>query len=197
VATNLILRVIPISPIKQIRFFITASFSPVSAKTNFTIGTPTDFAITLNALGNGLGRQSIKADLGAAFAPEYAVFGCVDFTGETPTQGERVDYYWAPSTSATEDQGNVVGVDGDDAAAPSSPLGSASLADMLAMSLFIGSLRIHDGGSVQNGFIETFSPPSRYGQLVVVNESGVPFENDDVEAHTVFNPLGDQIQAGV
>lgn len=195
-ATNDIRRVITTTP-NQIRFFITGSFSPADAATNWTIGTPTDFAITLASLANGGARQSIKADLGASFAPEYAVFGTVDFTGETPTQGLGVDYYWAPSTHATQANANVVGNDGADAAAASGGLGSATAADMLAVSLFIGRLPTHDGASVQNGYVGSFSPPSRYGQLVVLNSSGDAFEADDVEMHTVFNPLIDQIQAAV
>ena len=195
-ATNNILRVIPTTP-NQIRFVISGSYSPVDPATDHTIGTPTDFAITLASLANGSARQSIKADLEAAFAREYAVFGSVDFTGETPTQNARVDYYWAPSTHATQANGNVGGNSGADAAAADGGLGSITAADMLRLCQFIGSLPIHDGASVQNGYIGSFEPKSRYGQLVVANESGDAFEADDVETHTVFNPLVDQIQADV
>lgn len=195
-ATNDVRRIIPTTP-NQIRFFVTGSFSPVDAATNWTIGTPTDFAMTLSALATGSGIQSIKADLGASFAPLYAVYGCVDFTGEVPIQGNRVDYYWAPSTHATQANGNVGGNSGADAAVGSGGLGSITAADMYAMSLFIGSLRVHDGVSVQNGYVGFFSPPSRYGQLLLANESGDAFEADDVEMHQVLVPLVDQIQADV
>ena len=178
----------------QIRFFITGEFSPADAATNHTIGTPTDVVLTLNALGNGAGRQSTKVDLGATRAPKYEVFGCVDFTGETPTAGGRIDYYWAPSTSGTQADGNVAGNSGVDGAAPDGALGSITLAEFLLQCIPIGSLVIHDGASVQNGWVANFSPPGRYGQLIVVNNSGDAFEADDVEMHQVMTPIVEEIQ---
>lgn len=178
----------------QIRFFVTGSFSPADAGTNWTIGTPTDVALTLASVANGAGRQSAKVDLGATRADRYEVLGCVDFTGETPTAGGTIDYYWAPSTSSTAANGNVAGNSGGDAAAPDGALGSITLAEFLKQCQYIGSLVNHDGASVQNGFVGVFSPSSRYGQLVVVNNSGDAFEADDVEAHQVFNPIVDEVQ---
>jgi hypothetical protein len=178
----------------QIRFFVTGSFSPVDAATNWTIGSPTDVVLTLSAVADGAGRQSTKVDLGATRARQYEVLGCVDFTGETPTAGERVDYYWAPSTSTTQANGNVAGNSGADGAAPDGALGSITLAEFLKQCLYIGSLVVHDGAVVQNGFVGIFSPPGRYGQLVVVNESGDAFEADDVEMHQVMNPIVDEVQ---
>lgn len=178
----------------QIRFFVSGSFSPADAATNWTIGTPTDVALTLASVANDAGRQSAKADLGENRARQYAVFGCVDFTGETPTAGETIEYYWAPSTSVTAANGNVAGNSGNDAAAPDGALGSITLDEFIAQCQFIGVLSIHDGASVQNGFVGVFSPVSRYGQLVVVNRSGDAFEADDVEMHQVMNPLIDELQ---
>ncbi len=182
------------SSLTQIRFFVTGSFSPADVATNWTIGTPTDVVLTLAGVLNGAGRQSTKVDLGAVRASRYAVFGCVDFTGETPTQGERIDYYWLPSTHATAANGNVVGNSGLDADAPGGAVGSALLADMKVMAQYIGSLIIHDGAAVQNGYVGTFSPAERHGQLLVINESGDVFEADDVEMHQVMNPIVDEIQ---
>jgi hypothetical protein len=178
----------------QIRFCVSGSFSPADPGTDWTIGTPTDVALTLGNSGgtpvqDGAARQSAKADLTASRAPLYEVLGCVDFTGETPTTGDTVDYYWAPSTSATTGSGNVAGNSGTDAGAPDGALGTILLAEFLQQCIYIGSLVVHDGGSVQNGYVGTFSPPGRYGQLVVVNNSGDQFENDDVEMHQVMNPI--------
>ena len=179
----------------QIRFCVAASFNPAAAGTNWTIGTPTDVAITLAELASTAARQSAKADLGATRAASFAVLAAVDFTGETPVQNSRVDFYWAPSTHATPATGNVGGQAGADAAFPDgSVLGSADLADLLKWCQFIGSLVTHNGASVQNGFVGVFSPASRYGSLVVVNNSGDAFENDDVENHVVFNPIVDEVQ---
>lgn len=178
----------------QIRFFVTGSFSPADNGTNWTIGSPTDVVLTLSALADGAGRQSTKVDLGATRAAAYECLGCVDFTGETPVAGERVDYYWAPSTSGTQGNGNVAGNSGADGAAPDGALGSITLAEFLKQCIFIGSLIIHDGAVVQNGFVGILNPPGRYGQLIVVNESGDAFEADDVEMHQVLNPIVDEVQ---
>lgn len=178
----------------QIRFFVSGSFSPVDAGTNWTIGTPTDVALTLSGVADGAGRQSDKVDLGATRARRYSVLGCVDFTGETPVAGNSIDYYWAPSVSSTQANGNVAGNSGADAAAPGGALGSITLDEFLLMCQRIGSLVVHDGAVVQNGFVGIFEPAERYGQLIVVNNSGDAFELDDVEMHQVMNPIIDEVQ---
>ena len=182
------------SSLTQIRFFVAGSFSPVDPATNWTEGTPTDVVLTLTAVADGAGRQSAKVDLGAVRAASYAVFGCVDFTGEAPTAGDTVDYYWLPSTHATAANGNVAGNSGLDADAPGGALGSITLGELKRMAQSIGSLVIHDGAVVQNGFVGVFSPAGRWGQLLVINESGDVFEADDVEMHQVMNPIVDEIQ---
>ena len=178
----------------QIRFFVTGSFSPADAATDYTVGTPTDVVLTLSAVANAAGQQSNKVDLGVKRAPSYEVLGCVDYTGETPAAG-LIDYYWAPSTSSTQANGNVAGNSGADGVAPDGALGSLTLADFLLMCDFIGSLVTHDGISVQNGLVNgAWASSSRYGQLILVNNGGDAFEADDVEMHQVFNPIIDEIQ---
>lgn len=178
----------------QIRFFVTGSFSPADNGTNHTIGTPTDVVLTLAGVADTEGRQSAKVDLGATRARTYEVLGCVDFTGETPTAGGTVDYYWAPSTSGTQANGNVAGNSGADADCPGGALGSITLAEFLDQCQPIGSLVVHDGAVVQNGLVGRFSPTGRYGQLIVVNNAGDAFEGDDVEMHQVMNPIVDEVQ---
>lgn len=178
----------------QFRFFVSGSFSPADAGTNWTIGTPTDVALTLSAVADGAGRQSAKCDLGSTWPAVHECFGCVDFTGETPSATGSIDYYWAPSTSATAGNGNVAGNSGGDAAAPDDALGSITLAEFLKQCIFIGSLFTHDGASVQNGYVGRFRPPTEWGQLIVVNNSGDAFEADDVEMHQVLNAIADEIQ---
>lgn len=178
----------------QIRFFVTGSFSPADNGTNWTVGTPTDVVLTLSGVATTAGRQSAKVDLGATRAASYTLLGCVDFTGETPTVGQTIDYYWAPSPNTTQGDANVAGNSGADGAAPDGALGSITLGEFIKQCLFIGSLVIHDGASVQNGFVGVFSPPTRYGQLIVVNNSGDVFETDDVEMHQVMVPIIDEIQ---
>lgn len=174
----------------QIRFFVTGSFSPADSGTNFTQGTPTDVVLTLSGVANAAGRQSTKVDLGANRHSIYHLLGCVDFTGETPTSGKTVDYYWLPSTNATAGDGNVAGNSGSDAAAPGGAVPSGlTVAEFAAMGIYIGSLVLSDDGAVQNGYVGALSPPTRWGQLLVVNNSGDAFEADDVEMHQVLNPV--------
>lgn len=177
----------------QIRFFVTGSFSPADAATNWTIGTPTDVVLTQSALAAGAGRQSDKFDFGSTRAAAYELLATVDFTGETPASG-TIDYYFAPSTSGTQANGNVAGNSGADGAAPDGALGSITLAEFIAQCDYIGSLKIHDGAVVQNGKVGVLVPSSRYGQIIVVNNSADVFEADDVENHCVLNPILDEIQ---
>lgn len=179
----------------QIRFCVAGSYSPTATGTDFTIGTPTDVAITLSALADTAARQSIKTDLGATRARQYEVLAAVDFTGETPVLGDLVEFYWAPSTSTTQAQGNIAGNGGADAACPDgTALGSILIAEFVAQCQYIGSLVVHDGAVVQNGFVGVFSPSSRYGQLIVKNESGDAFEASNVQMAVFFNPIVDEVQ---
>lgn len=179
-----------------ISFNVTGSYSPADSGTNWIAdqAADTNAALTLNALANGAGRQSAKVDLGALRAARYAVYGAVDYSGETPTAGGTIDYYWAPSTSGTAANSNVAGNSGGDAACPDGALGSITLAEFIRQCQYIGSLVVHDGASVQNGFVGIFSPAERYGQLIVVNNGGDAFEADDVEHCQVFVPLTDEVQ---
>lgn len=179
----------------QIRFGVSGSFSPADSGTNHTIGTPTDVTLTLSGIADAAGRQSDKVDLGATRAPAYEVLGCVDFTGETPSAGGTIDYYWAPSTSTTQANGNVAGNSGADGAAPSGAVPAGLTVDeFIKMCIYIGSLIVSDDAAVQNGFVGVFSPPGRYGQLVVVNNGGDAFEADNVEHHQVLNPIIPEVQ---
>lgn len=175
----------------QIAFGVSGSFSPADAGTDWTGGGSITDVLTLSGLADGAGRQSDKVDLGALRAPAYTVLGCVDYTGETPTAGNLIEYYWLPSTSGTQGTGNVAGNSGADAAAPGGAIGSITLAEFIDMgAIFIGSLVVSDDAAVQNGFVGVFGPPTRYGQLLVVNNGGDAFEADDVEMHQVLVPVG-------
>lgn len=179
-----------------ISFNVTGTFSPADDGTNWlaNLTADTNAALTLSGVADAAGRQSAKVDLGATRARRYTLLGCVDFTGETPDATGQINYYWAPSTSGTTANSNVAGNSGSDAAAPDGALGSITLSEFLKMCVYIGSLFTHDGAVVQNGFVGTFEPPERYGQLIVVNNGGDAFEADNVEHHQVLVPLTDEVQ---
>ena len=179
----------------QIRFCVTADFSPADPGTDYTLGSPTDVALTLSAVASAAGRQSLKVDLGATRAARYAVHAAVDYTGETPTATGYTEFYWAPTPISTQGSGNVAGNSGADGAAPDGALGSITLDEFLKQCQYIGALFTHDGAVVQNGLVNpAFVPTERYGQMVVVNRGGDVYEADNVEMAVWMTPIVDEVQ---
>lgn len=141
-------------------------------------------------------RQGVKADLGATRAAKYAITLSVEFkAGEAPESGETVDLYWGPSGSVTAGTANQGGLAGTDAAYTGTA--GDSLADSLKQLIFIGSLilTVEVAGTPQRQtFI--FSPPTRYGQPVVVNNTDAEDFNDAdaQEMYVRMVPLIDEAQ---
>ena len=123
-------------------------------------------------------RQGVKADLGATRAPEYAITLSVEFkTGEAPESGETVDLYWGPSGSDTDGVANQGGLDGTDAAYTGTA--GDSLADSLKQLDYIGSIMLTaDAVGVPQRDTWIYTPPTRYGQPVVVNSTDAEDFND-------------------
>jgi len=185
------------SSLNPIVFGANASLNPADDATNLTddIGTDTvDVECGMTGVADGSAVQSAKADLGATRAPVYNVMASIDWTGETPTDGDAVEFYWAPSTDSTAANGNVAGNSGGDAACPDGALNGITLAEFVKLCVFIGTLPAHADGGVQTGYVGQLWPPTRYGQLIVKNESGDAFEADEVESHVVFMPLVHELQ---
>ena len=176
-------------------FNVTASHSPADPATDYTIASPTPVnnVLTQAGVASAAARQSNKADLGAKRSPLYECWASVDYTGETPAAG-TVDYYWAPSTHTTPANGNVAGNSGVDADAPDGVTETGmTLAEFLKRCIFIGSLITTDSTTVQAGFVGYLASPSRYGQMVVVNNGGDAFEADDVESAVFLNPVHSEV----
>lgn len=179
-----------------------AALNPVDDANNLTddVGTDTvDCDFDHTGLANGAAHQSIKCDLdtgGTAnrLPTAFQVMSVVDFTGETPTDGNTVDYYWCPSPNATQAIGNVAGNSGANAAVCDGCTVAVTDAEFVKMCMFIGSLIITNNGSVQTGYVGMFRPPMQHGQLVVMNSSGDLFEASNVEAHVAFYPLIIEVQ---
>lgn len=164
-----------------------------AAKTSLEQAGSTDVQLDLTSLADTAGRESAKVDLGATRAASYSVIATMEFAA-TPTSGALVELYWAPSPDGTAANGNPMSIDGVDAAAPS---GIGTLAELVDACIFIGVFICTNDAtpSVQTGVVGVFSPPERYGILIVKNESGAAFQSDAVETHIVFNPIIDDIQA--
>lgn len=146
-----------------------------------------DAAITTASLANNAARQSVKLDLGSTRAEVYAVRGSIEMAA-TPTAGNVVDLYWAPSTSATAGTDNPANVSGTDAAYTGY---SANLDASVKQLLFVGSfiLTAQATSTVQRAHIGYLAPPTRYGSLVVYNKGGSAFHSSDSNIEFVLVPV--------
>jgi len=161
-------------------------FNPTAAN-NLQFSTPTTCQLSLASVADTAARQSTKVDLGANRAPTYKVRAAFEMAA-TPTAGDMIELYWAPSSSATAGTGNAGAVSGADGAYTgySSNL-AASVRQLEFIGIFICTAQIT--GTVQVAECGIFVPSERYGSLVVKNESNAAFHSDDVECHVVFDPI--------
>jgi len=166
-------------------------FAPTAAN-DLEQGTPTNVQLALASVGDTAARQSAKADLGATRAASYTVMAALELAA-TPTAGDLIELYWAPSPDPTAANGNPGGVSGSDAAYSGY---SSNLADSVRQLMRIGAFvcTAQATATVQVSYCGRFSPPERYGSLIVKNESGAAFHSDDVECHIVFDPVIDEVQ---
>lgn len=146
--------------------------------------------LDLTSLANGAARQGAKADLGATRPAGYAVRVGIEMD-VAPTAGNTVEFYWSASASSTAATGNDGGASGADGAY------KAGEEDEWKKQLtYIGCIILTNDAAptVQmqtiNGF---FIPPERYGQVVVVNESGQALEGDAVEMFVALIPQYDKV----
>ena len=148
--------------------------------------------ITLTSLANAAGRQSDKLDLGANRAERYRVTAAMEIAA-TPTAGAAIDLYWAPSTSGTAGTDNPGGIGGADAAYAGY---SSNLTASLKQLLFIGSMvtTTQATATVQAAWVGTFVPPTRYGTLVVVNNSGAALHSSATNMNVTLIPDGTSIE---
>ena len=141
--------------------------------------------IDLTNLLFGEARQGEKVDLGETRAEDFEITLCVEFkAGEAPESGETVDLYWAPSTSGTPGTANAGGLAGTDAAYTGTA--GDSLADSLRQLMFVGSLELTaDAVGVPQRQTFDLTPPTRYGQPVVLNNTDAEDFND-VDAEEMY-----------
>lgn len=174
---------------------------------NHKEGTPTvfadvtDFSPTLNgftrtvqldltSIANGAARESTKADLGALRARLYAVRVGIEYD-VAPVAGTTSEFYWSSSFSVTAAVGNDGDVSGADSA-----FNAGSEDEFKKQLIFLGSLiNTNDLATVvQYQTVGYFTPPHRFGQIIVVNESGQAYEGDAVEMFVALVPILDEVQ---
>jgi len=154
--------------------------------------------ILLASLADGAARQGAKADLTAARAAAYAVKVCIEFD-VAPTAGYKVEFRWSSSYSGTAATGNDGGasVTGADAAWVPGAGAEADIDEFKRQLTFIGVLPATADAATtyQVATINPcFCPPTRYGQIVVKNDSGQALEGDDVEMFIALIPIIDEVQ---
>lgn len=176
----------------QILFRDVTDYAPAAANT-LEKGSPTAVQLDLTGVSNAAYRQSAKADLGTVRAPCYAVRCALEFAA-TPTSGNTVTLWWAPSSSATAATGNAGAVSGSDGAYT----GYSSNADASVRQLDligVGVTTAQATGTVQVLEIQgRLYPSERYGSLVVLNSSGAAMHSDAVEMSIVLDPIYEEIQ---
>ncbi|RJO60319.1 MAG: hypothetical protein C4542_09515 [Dehalococcoidia bacterium] len=150
-----------------------------------------DCQISLASLADAAARQSTKVDLGTNRAELYAVRAAFEIAA-TPTAGDLIELYWAPSPSGTAANANPGGVVGADSAYS----GGGTLANGVRQLIHIGNFvcTAEATATVQVCEVGVFAPTERYGTLIVKNESNAAFHSDDVECHVVLDPIVPEIQ---
>jgi hypothetical protein len=146
-----------------------------------------DAAITLASLANNAARQSVKLDLGATRAERYLVKATFEIAA-TPTAGNVIDLYWAPSTSATAGTDNPANATGTDAAYAGY---SANLDASVKQLAYIGSFvcTAQAIATVQAAIVGMFAPQLRYGSLVVHNKSGAALHSTETNQAITLIPI--------
>jgi hypothetical protein len=146
--------------------------------------------LDLTSLASAAARQSTKADLGAVRATLYAVRVGIEFA-VAPVAAVEVEIYWSPSFSATAGTGNDAGASGADGAYK-----AGEEAEWLKQAQFLGSLVATADATttVQYQTVGYFTPPHRYGQVIVFNRGGQALVADAVEMYVALIPVITEIQ---
>lgn len=146
-----------------------------------------DAAITMTSVANNAARQSVKLDLGASRTPLYSVKASFEIAA-TPTAGNTIELYWAPSSSSSAGTDNPGNVSGTDAAYTGY---SSNIADSVKQLQFIGSFvcTAQATATVQSGFVGRFKPADRYGSLVVFNKSGAAMHSSATNISITLTPI--------
>ena len=170
----------------QILFNLAGSYAPATLN-DLELGTATDVAFDLTSVQSLAAEQSTKADLTATWAPEYAVHAALEFA-TAPVTGTTCDFYWAPSVQSTAGAGNPGYCTGATGAYTGTP---GTLAEGLAQLMFIGSFvcGADATATIQAAFIGILSPPTRYGSLVMINNTADHLHSDAVEQAVSFTPI--------
>lgn len=167
---------------------------PTTAANDIRVGstsgaTAGQLDLTVLAASGGA-RAATKVDLGVTQTlkgHEWMVNACLEHVA-TPAEGGSVDFWWAASENGTAASGNPGGLTGTDA-------GFTDTAGILGQMTFIGSLPLR-ANIINIGYVGTFTPPCRYGMLVVINNDAATMFAAAAgdETHIIMTELIDELQ---
>ncbi len=182
----------------KIEYSLHSSVYVPTGNNDLSTGSPTVIDLTLDEGGTGLSDtaavNSDQVDLGAVRPDILTVKAAIEWFAAV-VAGEIVEFYWSGSMNSGVGVGNPGGPDGVDGAyAP----GGFTVAEGVKQMWPIGN-HINNGEiGVQICEIGTFPGFYRYGQLVVVNNSGaVVCGTDDIESSVLITGFIRDIQAAV
>lgn len=166
---------------------VIADSTDYSPAANNNLGTRTH-QMDLTDLAAGDAWQTEKFDFGVSRALSKYAKGAFEFaTGVVA--GEKVAVYLAASFSATAAVGNPGGVTGVSGAYTGTA--GSTLTESLPQLQFIGNFNVTDdsAATVQQARIGKFSPPERYGSLVIVNLTSGAFHSDMDETSIALSDI--------
>ena len=147
--------------------------------------TPTSVDLTLSGLTNTSARQSVKFDLSALRAETYVVKVMIEWFAAP--NGDPVHFFWSSSEVVTAGVGNDGNTNGTDSAYTGY---NTDILESVTHLFHIGSWAPTANVAVQGAEVGRFQPGSRFGSLVVWNESGATIAaTDGIETGIVFNPI--------
>ena len=126
--------------------------------------------LTLDALANGAARMGAAVDLGANFAPSYAVHLLVE-TGTAPTAGTTVDLYLLSDWDNTTWPAKVTGSDG------AYTLGTSDANLRQAGPPVVSLIATNDGNTLLYQAPVIWRPRGRYVVPIVDNNLGQAFRD--------------------
>ncbi len=190
-ATNAVLRKLKIEYSFQSGVYVPTGNNDLSD------GSPTVVDLSLDEGGTGLADiaavNSDQLDLTAVWPETFTMIACLEWFAAV-TAGGTVDFYWSYSANSGVGVGNPGSPDGIDGLyAPSGFTDDEGVRQMF----YIGS-HINNGNiAPQISVISTtLSLPTRFGQLVVFNDSGTLLcGTDDIESSVLMYGYIPDIQA--
>jgi hypothetical protein len=174
--------------------FVVAN-SDYSPGINTALGTySATYDIDVTSLADAAARQSIKWDWGATRPMAFRVRQTVELSAD-PASAGIINLYAYESHSATAAVGNTGGCSGADGIYTG--YAGMTLAESLKNLEFIGSLSCgvqNDLDGVIIGYVGIYTPKSRYGGIVIENQSNIALHSDSIEAAVLFEPIVTEIQ---